>query len=112
MKKHLIAITLIVLVLVAGVIFYFAQGDKAQLAAGADTGKEPVFTAPRSELIPTMNVADVKGWAAGEKPMAAKGLSVAGFPIPDRCWRCPMATYWWPRRTAHPGRAAGSSTGS
>ncbi|ANI78707.1 MULTISPECIES: PQQ-dependent sugar dehydrogenase [Sphingobium] len=79
MKKHLIAITLIILVLVAGVIFYFAQGDKAQLAVGADTGKEPVFTAPRSELIPTMNVADVKGWAAGEKPVAAKGLSVARF---------------------------------
>jgi len=79
MKKHLIAITLIVLVLVAGVIFYLAQGDKAQLAAGADVGKEPVFTAPRSELIPTINVAEVKGWTAGEKPVAAKGLTVARF---------------------------------
>lgn len=79
MKKHLIAITLILLLIAGGVIFYLAQGDKAKLAAGADTGKEPVFTAPRSELIPTINVAEVKVWTAGEKPVAAKGLAVARF---------------------------------
>ena len=79
MKKHLIAITLILLLIAGGVIFYLAQGDRAELAAGADTGKEPVFTAPRSELIPTINVAEVKVWKANEKPVAAKGLAVARF---------------------------------
>lgn len=79
MKKHLLAVALILLVLVAGLIFYFAQGDTAQLPAGADTGKEPVFTAPRSEMIPTINVAAAKPWGAGERPVAAKGLSVARF---------------------------------
>ncbi|KFG91135.1 Sorbosone dehydrogenase [Sphingobium herbicidovorans NBRC 16415] len=79
MKKHLIAITLIILLIATGVIIYLAQGDKAQLAAGADTGKEPVFTAPRSELIPTINVAEVKVWTADQKPTAAQGLAVARF---------------------------------
>lgn len=79
MKKHLIAITLIILLIATGVIIYLAQGDKARLAAGADTGKEPVFTAPRSELIPTINVAEVKAWTANQKPMAAQGLAVARF---------------------------------
>ncbi|GLV25781.1 PQQ-dependent sugar dehydrogenase [Sphingobium sp. Cam5-1] len=77
MKKHLIAVTLILLLIAGGVIFYLAQGDTAQLAAGEDVGKEPVFTSPRSELIPTINVAEVKRWTAGEKPVAAKGLAVA-----------------------------------
>ncbi len=79
MKKHLIAISLIVLALVAGVVFYFARGDTAKLAAGADTGREPVFTSPRSEIFPTINVAEVVPWHANEKPVPAKGLTVVRF---------------------------------
>lgn len=79
MKKHLIAIALIALVIIVGVIFYLAQGDTAKLAVGADTGKEPVFTSPRSEMFPTIRVADVVSWKADEKPSVAKGLSVARF---------------------------------
>ncbi|WP_030541485.1 sorbosone dehydrogenase family protein [Sphingobium sp. DC-2] len=79
MKKHLIAITLIVLLIIAGAIFYFARGDTAKLAAGADTGREPVFTSPRSEIFPTINVAKVVRWQANEKPVPAKGLTVARF---------------------------------
>lgn len=79
MKKHLIALTLIVLVLLGGAFLYFAQGDTAQLPPGADVGKEPVFTSPRSEMIPTVNVADVDRWKAGQKPVAAKGLAVGRF---------------------------------
>ena len=79
MKKHLIAISLIVLALIAGVVFYFARGDTAKLAAGADTGREPVFTSPRTEIFPTINVAEVVPWRAGEKPVPAKGLTVARF---------------------------------
>lgn len=79
MKKHLIALTLILLVLLGGAIFYFAQGDTAQLPAGADVGREPVFSTPRNETIPTVNVAEAAPWKAGEKPVAAKGLTVARF---------------------------------
>ncbi len=79
MKKHLIALTLIVLALLVGTFLYFAQGDTARLAAGADVGREPSFTAPRSEVIPTVNIAEVAGWKAGAKPVAAAGLTVDRF---------------------------------
>lgn len=79
MKKHLIALALIALVLVGGAFLYFARGDTARLAAGADTGREPTFTAPRSELIPTIRIAEVAGWKANEKPLAATGLAVSRF---------------------------------
>ncbi|HKY80454.1 MAG TPA: sorbosone dehydrogenase family protein [Sphingobium sp.] len=79
MKKHLIALSLIALVILAGVVFYLSRGDTAQLAAGADTGKEPVFTSPRSEMFPTINVADAIGWKRGQTPVAAKGLAVSRF---------------------------------
>lgn len=79
MKKHLIALALILLVVLGGLFFYFARGDTAQLPAGADVGKEPVFTSPRSEMIPTMNVAEAAPWKKGEKPVPAKGLGVDRF---------------------------------
>lgn len=79
MKKHLIALTLLTLAVLIGLFFYFARGDTARLPAGADVGKEPVFTSPRSEMIPTMNVADAVPWKGGEKPVPAKGLNVDRF---------------------------------
>ncbi|WIA55549.1 sorbosone dehydrogenase family protein [Sphingobium sp. WTD-1] len=79
MKKHFIAIPLIALVIAGGAFLYFAQGDTAQLPAGADVGAEPRFTTPRNEFFPTVNIAEVKPWKAGEKPVAAKGLVVERF---------------------------------
>jgi len=79
MNKHLIALPLVVLTLAGGAFLYLAQGDTAQLPPGADTGREPVFTGPRSEMIPTVNIAEVKPWTAGEAPVPAKGLAVARF---------------------------------
>ena len=79
MKKHFIAIPLVALVIAGGAFLYFAQGDTAQLPAGADVGREPRFTTPRNEFFPTVNIAEVKPWKAGEKPVAAKGLVVERF---------------------------------
>ncbi|CAM5310884.1 PQQ-dependent sugar dehydrogenase [Sphingobium scionense] len=79
MKKHFIAIPLVALVIAGGAFLYFAQGDTAQLPAGADVGAEPRFTTPRNEFFPTVNIAEVKPWKAGEKPVAAKGLVVERF---------------------------------
>ena len=79
MKKHFIAIPLVALVIAGGAFLYFAQGDTAQLPAGADVGREPHFTTPRNEFFPTVNIAEVKPWKAGEKPVAAKGLVVERF---------------------------------
>lgn len=79
MNKHLIVLPLVAIALVGGGFLYLAQGDTARLPAGADTGREPVFTSPRSEMIPTVNIAEVKPWKAGEKPVAARGLAVERF---------------------------------
>lgn len=79
MNKHIIVLPLVALAVAGGAFLYFAQGDTAQLAVGADTGREPVFTSARSEMLPTINIAEVKPWAVGAKPVAAKGLTVARF---------------------------------
>ncbi|MEC3949049.1 PQQ-dependent sugar dehydrogenase [Sphingobium sp. HWE2-09] len=79
MKKHIIALLIIVVLIAGGLFLYLAQGDTAQLPPGADTGREPVFTGARSEMIPTVNVADVKPWTGNETPVAANGLRVARY---------------------------------
>lgn len=79
MKKHILAVTLILLVLAGGTFWYLARGDTARLAPGQDLGREPVFTKQRRELVPTVNIADVRGWKAGEKPVAASGLTVERY---------------------------------
>lgn len=46
-------------------------------AAGADGyGAAPTLPAPQSSLVPTVNIATVAGWAAGEKPTPADGFTV------------------------------------
>ncbi|WP_017931032.1 PQQ-dependent sugar dehydrogenase [Robiginitomaculum antarcticum] len=42
-------------------------------------GATPVLPKPESKLIPTVNVADAKGWPAGQTPIAATGLTVNAF---------------------------------
>ena len=79
MKKHLILFPLVVLLIVGGVILYLLQGDTARLTDDQSTGREPVFTTARTQIIPTVKIAEVQGWKAGEKPVAAKGLTVDRF---------------------------------
>ena len=74
MNKHVIVLPLVALALAGGAFLYLAQGDTARLPAG-----EPVFTSPRSEMLPTVNIAEVKPWKASEKPVAAKGLTIDRF---------------------------------
>jgi glucose/arabinose dehydrogenase len=42
-------------------------------------GPSPKLPAPDKQLIPKVNIAPAKGWAAGETPSAAAGLSVKAF---------------------------------
>ncbi|MGE4430778.1 MAG: sorbosone dehydrogenase family protein [Sphingobium sp.] len=79
MKKHIIALSIIFILLAAGILFWLTRPDVARLAAGQDVGKEPAFTTPRPEWIPTVAVADAVGWQAGQAPVAAAGLTVAPF---------------------------------
>mgnify|MGYP001477461615 CR=1 FL=1 len=42
-------------------------------------GPNPDLPAPRKGLLPTVNIAEVKGWAAGETPIAPPGFTVTRF---------------------------------
>lgn len=54
-------------------------GDQAALPVSAGTGPNPTLPAPKSSLIPTVNVADAIGWPQGVQPTAAQGLSLTAF---------------------------------
>lgn len=79
MKKHILALSLIFILIGAGAVYWLTRPDVARLAAGQDVGREPVFTPARPQWIPTVAVARAVGWPAGKAPVAAQGLSVVPF---------------------------------
>ncbi|QSB45068.1 sorbosone dehydrogenase family protein [Tsuneonella flava] len=72
---------IIAIVILAGVFFYLRMPDKAQVAFANVTGADPELTDPRAESFPTAEVAKPVGWAEGEKPVAAPGLTVERFSV-------------------------------
>jgi len=54
-------------------------GDMAKLSVSAGTGPDPAIPQPRQSLIPTVDIAPVKGWPEKAKPTAANGLQVERF---------------------------------
>jgi glucose/arabinose dehydrogenase len=56
-----------------------ACGDTATLPLAAGIGPRPQLPPPHKDLIPTVEVAPAKGWPAGDKPVAAAGLSVTAY---------------------------------
>ncbi|ESQ80220.1 sorbosone dehydrogenase family protein [Asticcacaulis sp. YBE204] len=56
-----------------------ACGETAKLSIEKGQGANPELPAPNKTLIPTVKVADAVGWAAGEMPIAAPGLTVTAF---------------------------------
>ncbi|MDI9238223.1 sorbosone dehydrogenase family protein [Lysobacter sp. LF1] len=54
-------------------------GGQATLRSGEDTGPRPVIATPSQGVFPTVNVATATGWANGETPTPAAGLSVVAF---------------------------------
>jgi glucose/arabinose dehydrogenase len=79
MWKHVRNIALIFIALAAVVIWYMARPDVAQLPLDAVTGPKPQITDAREQTIPTIKVAEVDRWKAGETPVAAPGLIVERF---------------------------------
>jgi glucose/arabinose dehydrogenase len=59
--------------------FIAACTGGALLPVEAGIGAHPALPEPRPALIPTVNVVDAKGWAAGEMPSPADGLTVTAF---------------------------------
>ncbi|MBI5131477.1 MAG: sorbosone dehydrogenase family protein [Rhodopseudomonas palustris] len=56
-----------------------ACGDQASLTKGEDYGASPKLAEPAKTLLPTVNIAPAVGFAAGEKPKPAEGMSVTAF---------------------------------
>jgi glucose/arabinose dehydrogenase len=54
-------------------------GSSATLPVSAGTGPHPVIPPPTSSLIPTVLVADARGWAQGAAPHPAAGMTVTAF---------------------------------
>lgn len=79
MRKHILIVLGLLVLVGIGIFAWLSWPDKARLDVAEVTGQRPKITSPRSQMIPTVNVADAVGWPAGGKPQAAAGLTVARF---------------------------------
>ena len=79
MWKHVRNITLIFIALALAGVWYITRPDVAQLPLDAVTGPKPNITEGREQIFPTIKVAEVDRWKAGEAPTAAPGLIVERF---------------------------------
>jgi len=79
MWKHVRNITLIFVALGLIGVWYITRPDVAQLPLDAVTGPTPQITEGREQIFPTIAVADVDRWKAGEMPVVAPGLVVERF---------------------------------
>jgi len=60
-------------------ITLIACANTAPLPPEATVGPNPSLPAPEKQLIPTVQVAEAKGWPSGAKPRAAPGVAVNAF---------------------------------
>jgi glucose/arabinose dehydrogenase len=75
-----IAIALLVLIVIAGgALWYLSRGDTAALSVEEVTGTDPVLKEGEAQTVPTVQIAEPVGWAAGEAPTPAEGLEVGRF---------------------------------
>jgi glucose/arabinose dehydrogenase len=79
MRRHILIVLGLILLLVIGAVAYLAWPDKAQVPFDQVTGARPQITAPRTQTIPTVEVAEVVGWRGGAMPAPAAGLRVQPF---------------------------------
>ncbi len=77
MKKYVLMAVLAAVLIAAGFGFYFWRGQTAQLPQSALQGRVPQITAPRTEVFPTIRIADPVGWAGDARPQAPRGLTVS-----------------------------------
>jgi glucose/arabinose dehydrogenase len=56
-----------------------ACAEDARLPFAAGTGARPALPEPDQRLVPTVNIAPARGWAADEAPTPAAGLRVTAF---------------------------------
>jgi glucose/arabinose dehydrogenase len=79
MRKYILLAILSLIIAGGGLLFYLSRPDVARLPETALEGREPKFTDPRKQIIPTVSIAKPVGWARDAAPVAAKGLKVNRF---------------------------------
>ncbi len=79
MPKHMRNLSIIAIVLIAGTGYWATRPDVATLPLDKVTGAKPNIITARKQIVPTVKVAEVDRWKAGEKPAAAAGLKVELF---------------------------------
>ena len=60
-------------------VSYVVYGGAARLPLSSGFGPNPELATPAQSLIPVVDVRSGIGWAAGEKPIAAEGMTVVAF---------------------------------
>ena len=79
MRKYILLAILSLIIAAGGVFLYLSRPDIARLQENALEGREPKFTEPRKQIIPTVGIAKPVGWAKDAAPVPAKGLKVNRF---------------------------------
>jgi glucose/arabinose dehydrogenase len=69
----------VVILLLAIAAWWVMRGSPAEYSVAQVTGTDPTLAEPNPQTIPTVDVAKPIGWAKGEAPKAAQGLTVARF---------------------------------
>ncbi len=75
--KTLVGVVVVVAVGVGGYMAF--GGERATLNVIEGYGPSPKLPPPNPTLVPTVNIAEVSSWKAGETPIAANGLAVKEF---------------------------------
>ena len=63
----------------AGVLALGGCSAKSTLPIKAGMGPDPQLPAPKHAMLPTVHIAPAKGWAPGQTPTAAPGLTAGAF---------------------------------
>ena len=79
MWRHIRNITILLILGLIGFGIYATRPDVAQVPIEKLTGRTPEIGEPREQWIPTIKVAEVDRWKAGEAPKVADGLIVERF---------------------------------
>jgi glucose/arabinose dehydrogenase len=111
MRKHILGFSAFLLVLLGIGAWYVTRPDIAQLPLSKVTGPKPEIVDAREQMVPTISVAEVDRWKAGEAPTAAAGLIVErfaeGLDHPRNLYVLPNGDVLVAESNAPPGRMEG-----
>ncbi|MFC0589795.1 PQQ-dependent sugar dehydrogenase [Novosphingobium aquiterrae] len=77
-RKLLVALGVFILV-IGGFAFFLLRGTPAEKSLDQLSGRDPQIVEAKPENFPSIGIAKPIGWAAGQAPTAAQGLSVSRF---------------------------------